>query len=107
MQSNSEQRFMHLAFQAIQQDVTMPFGRAATIYKVPQATLHDHLHSTLPRRHYTPKSTKLLRREGYVVVQHIHDLDAQGLPPQLAPVADMANPLRTERYMGQVGVNRA
>jgi hypothetical protein len=40
-----------------------------------------------------------------VLVEHILDLITRGFPPRLAAVADMANSLRAERNLGQVGVN--
>jgi hypothetical protein len=40
-----------------------------------------------------------------VVVKHILQLVARGFPPRLAAVADMANSLRAERKLGQVGTN--
>jgi hypothetical protein len=48
---------------------------------------------------------KLLKTEEDVIVQHILNLNAQGVPPWLATVADMANSLRAEHHMGRVGVN--
>lgn len=43
--------------------------------------------------------------EEKVVVEHILDLDLRGFPPRLAGVANMANSLRAERKLGQVGQN--
>ena len=40
-----------------------------------------------------------------MVVQHILNLNLRGFPPRLADVADMANSLRAERNLGQVGQN--
>ena len=40
-----------------------------------------------------------------MVVKHILELVARGFPPRLAAVADIANSLRAERNIGQVGVN--
>jgi hypothetical protein len=40
-----------------------------------------------------------------VLVKHILDLVTRRFPPRLAAVADMANSLRAERNLGQVGVN--
>ena len=39
------------------------------------------------------------------MVEHILELVAQGFPPRLAAVADIANSLRAERNIGQVSVN--
>jgi hypothetical protein len=40
-----------------------------------------------------------------VLVKHILDLVTRGFPSRLAAVADMANSLRAERNLGQVGIN--
>jgi hypothetical protein len=48
---------------------------------------------------------KLTRIEENVVTEHVIDLIDRGVPPRLADVADMANCLRAERGLGQVGLN--
>jgi hypothetical protein len=50
---------------------------------------------------------KLSKTEEEVVVQHIFDLDAQGLPPRLAAVKDMADLLLAEHHQDPVGQNWA
>jgi hypothetical protein len=52
-----------------------------------------------------PKSRNLDKLEEEVVVKHILELVTRGFPPRLAAVADMANSLRAERNLGQVGVS--
>ena len=47
----------------------------------------------------------LTKLEEEVVVEHILELDSRGFPPRLADVANMANSLRAERNLGQVGQN--
>ncbi|USP80370.1 hypothetical protein yc1106_07644 [Curvularia clavata] len=47
----------------------------------------------------------LTKLEEEVVVEHILDLGSRGFPPRLADVANMANSLRAERNLGQVGQN--
>ena len=47
----------------------------------------------------------LTKTEEGVVVEHILELITRGFPPKLAAVADMANSLRAERNLGQVGLN--
>jgi hypothetical protein len=47
----------------------------------------------------------LTKLEEDVVAKHIIDLIDRGFPPRLAEVADMANSLRAERNLGQVGLN--
>jgi hypothetical protein len=43
-------------------------------------------------------------KEG-VVVEYILKLISRGFPPRLAAVANIANSLRAERNLGQVGLN--
>ena len=40
-----------------------------------------------------------------MVVEHILDLDSRGFPPRLADIADIANSLRAEYNLGQIGQN--
>jgi hypothetical protein len=47
----------------------------------------------------------LTKTEEGVVVEYILELISRGFPPRLAAVADMANSLRAERNLGQVGLN--
>jgi hypothetical protein len=47
----------------------------------------------------------LTKLEEDVVVNYILELDSRGFSPRLADVADMANSLRAERGLGQVGLN--
>jgi hypothetical protein len=46
---------------------------------------------------------RLAVREEQVIVQHVLDLDAQGFPPRLAAVKDMANALLAARHYEPVG----
>jgi hypothetical protein len=98
---------LQLALQAIECDATLSQRRAAKIYRIPRSTLSTRRAGTTFIRDCTPKPTKLLKTEEEVIVQHILDLDARGFPSRLAAVADMANSLRAERHLGQVGVNWA
>jgi hypothetical protein len=58
-----------------------------------------------PQRDTVPNSRKLTQSEEIVIVQHILNLNARGFPPRLTTVTDIANSLRAERHVGQVGVN--
>jgi hypothetical protein len=49
----------------------------------------------------------LLLTEEEVIAQHILDLDAQGFPPWLAAVKDMADSLLVEQHCDPVGQNWA
>jgi hypothetical protein len=98
---------VQLALQALQRDATLSQRRAAETYSVSQSTLSDRRAGRPPRRDTTPSLRKLPQSEETVIVQHVLDLDARGFPPRLAAIADMANSLRAERHMDQVGVNWA
>jgi uncharacterized protein YoaH (UPF0181 family) len=50
-------------------------------------------------------SRNLSNTEEQVIVEHILELVAQGFPPRLAAVADIANSLRAKRNLGYVGLN--
>ena len=45
----------------------------------------------------------LTKLEEGVVVEYILDLNLRRFPPRLADIANMANSLRAERNLGQVG----
>jgi hypothetical protein len=96
---------LQLALQAIERDANLSQRRAAAIYNVSQNTLERRRAGTPFRHDCMPNSVNLLKTEEGVTVQHVLGLDARGFPPWLAAVADMANSLRAERRMGQVGIN--
>jgi hypothetical protein len=50
---------------------------------------------------------KLLKTEEEVIFQHILNLDAQGFPPRLAAVKDMADSLLAEHHQDTVSQNWA
>jgi hypothetical protein len=49
-------------------------------------------------------SRNLTNDEEQVIIMHILELVAQGEPPRLAAVTDMANSLRKERSLAPVGL---
>ena len=57
------------------------------------------------KRDRAPNSRRLLNTEEEVIVKHILDLNAQGFPPRLAAVKDIANSLRNERRLCPVSIN--
>jgi hypothetical protein len=101
----SNERQIQLALQAIKGDVSLSQRRAAAIYNVPRRTLGDRRAGRPSRADTMPNSSSLTKLEEDVVSEHIIDLIDRGFPPRLAEVADMANSLRAERGLGQVGVN--
>ena len=104
-QSIQKEATIQLALQAIKQDVTLSVRRAAIIYNVPRKTLNNRRAGIVSPRDCSPNSMKLTETEESVIVQHILDLDAQGFPPQLAVVQDMADSLLAVRHQDPVGVN--
>jgi hypothetical protein len=79
--------------------------RAAAIYKVTYTTLSRRRAGQTPQADRWSKLRNLTKTEEGVVVEHILDLISRGFPPRLAAVADIANSLRAERNLGQVGLN--
>ncbi|KAF1922431.1 uncharacterized protein M421DRAFT_411397 [Didymella exigua CBS 183.55] len=97
---------IQLALQAVKQDATLTLRRAAAIYNAPYNTLRNRYAGRTARANCTPKSRNMDQtKEDDVVVKHILELVTRGFPPRLAAVADMANSLRAERNIGQVGSN--
>ena len=102
---SSNERQIQIALQALKQDATLSQRRAATIYNVSHTTLSDRRAGRPSQADRWPKLRNLTKLEEEVVVEHILELVARGFPPRLAAVANMANSLRAERNMGQVGTN--
>ena len=102
---SSKEAQVQLALQAIKQDATISERRAAAIYSIPRKTLGDRRAGRPSQVDRWPKSRNLTKLEEDVIVKHILELVTRGYPPTLAAVADMANSLRAERKLGQVGLN--
>jgi hypothetical protein len=79
--------------------------RAAAIYNVSHITLSDRCAGKPSRADTIPNSRNLTKPEEDVIIEHVLDLIERGFPPRLADIADMANSLRAERNLGQVGIN--
>jgi hypothetical protein len=77
----------------MRRDATLSQRRAAAIYNVSRKTLRRRRAGTPLQRDCTLNSIKLLKSEEDVIIQHILNLNAQGFPPQLATVKEMANSL--------------
>ncbi|KAH5822262.1 hypothetical protein HBI94_090420 [Parastagonospora nodorum] len=101
----SSERHIQTALQALKQDATLSLRRAAAIYNVSRATLSDRRAGRPSQADCWPKTKNLTKTEEDVVVKHILKLVTRGFPPRLAAVADIANSLRAERGLGQVGSN--
>jgi hypothetical protein len=96
---------IQLALQALKQDATLSVRRAAAIYNVSRNTLSRRRAGQPSRADSSPNSSKLTKFEEDVIVKHIIKLVTRGFPPRLADVAIMANSLRAERNLDQVGQN--
>jgi hypothetical protein len=101
----SNERQIQTALQALKEDATLSLRRAAAIYNVSRTTLSYRRAGRLSQGDCWPKSMNLTKTEEEVVVEHILELITRGFPPRLAAVADIANSLRAERNLGQVGLN--
>ena len=96
---------IQLALQALKQDANLSLRRAAAIYNIARSTLSDRRAGRPSQVDRRPKSINLTKFEEDVIVNHILKLDMRGFPPRLADVANMANSLRAERNLDQVGQN--
>jgi len=94
-----------LALQAIEKDQFQSLRSAAATYGVSKDTLKRRRAGTTSRRDSIANSRNMTTIEESIIVQHIIDLDSRGFPPTPQVVAEMANKLRSERGMAQVGPN--
>jgi hypothetical protein len=101
----SNERQIQLAIQDLKEDANLSVRRAAAVCKVAEATLRDRRAGRPSQANRWPATMNLTKLEEDVVAKHIIDLIDRGFPPRLAEVADMANSLRAERNLGQVGLN--
>jgi hypothetical protein len=99
---NDESQLM-LAVQAMQSDPKLRLRVAARIYSVDHRKLRHRLQGVPSRRDIQANSRKLSNLEESVLVQYILDLAAEGFPPQLSIVEDMANRLLATRDAPRVG----
>ena len=107
MESSSNESRLLLAIQAIEKDSNLSIQIVAKIYNVLETTLRRR-RTGKPSRHDIPtNSKKLTNLEEEVIIQHILDLDSQGIPPRKKNVEDMANRLFAARNRGRVGVHWA
>jgi hypothetical protein len=89
MPSNSEGRIA-LAIQALSSGYCKSLRAAAAAYDVPYTTLYERHSGIRSRRETRSAACKLTLTEEEVLLQRILDLDAQGFPPQVAIVRDIA-----------------
>ena len=97
-QSNIEGRLC-LAVNALDSGQIQSIRAAARIYTVPPETLRTRYHGTLSRRDTRQLMHKLTSTEEEVLLQRILSLDAQGFPPRISIVRDIANIILTSREM--------
>ena len=107
MESSSNERRIILALQAIKRDPKLSVRAAAKIYNIPQTTLRDRRAGKRSRLDIPANSRKLTNLEEEAIIQHILDLDSQGISPRKKNVEDMANRLFAARNGGHVGVHWA
>jgi hypothetical protein len=82
---------LSLAIQAYNLGQTKNLHTAARLYKVPYSSLYTRFHGTPSRRESQPATRKLTLIEEEVLVQRILELDAQGFPPRLSVVRQIAD----------------
>ena len=103
MATESRERRIILALQAVQSDQNLSCRRAAKIYEVSEATLRARMNGRQSRANCPINSALLRKSEEEAIVQYILDLDERGFPPRIAGVEDMANLLLEARNGGCVG----
>ena len=107
MESSSNERYMTLALQALENDPKLSIRKAAKLYKVSRMTLTRRQRGDPSQAETIVKSRKLTNLEEESLIQRIIQLDSQGFPVRIHSVEDMANLLRRERDASPVGKNWA
>ena len=95
MSVQSKEARIILAIEAIRSSKKMSRRRAANIYGVPESSLRDRMNGKTPIRERRNGRRKLTPSEEQTLVQYVLDLDAQGFPPRIVGVKDMADLLLT------------
>ena len=96
MSSNIEGRIL-LAIQAFRLNRIQSLRAASKAYDVPFSSLQKRYSGVQSRQETRPVSCKLTQNEEDVLLQRILDLDAQGFPPRLDIVRDIANIILSSR----------
>lgn len=105
MSSIPNEAKLNLALKALHNDKTLSVRAAAKIYNVADRTLRRRLSGRLSRLDTMPNSRKMFDLEGSCIVRYILELEAQGYPPRVSHVEDMANRLLDQRGASRVRNN--
>jgi len=93
-----------LAIEAIRSSKKMSIRRAAETYGVPKTTLFAWMKGRVAKPEKRDTQHKLTPSEEQTLIQYIIDLDAQGFPPWIAGVKDMADLLLKTRRAKPTGI---
>ena len=91
MESSSNESRIILALKALENRKGVSVRSIAKTYNVPEATLWHRYTGRHPRHNIITNSRKLTDLEEQVLIQYILSLAAEGFPPQVSVVEDMAN----------------
>ena len=89
--------------EAIRTIKKMNTTRASKVYGVPRSTLRDRLRGSVTNTEKRDPQHKLTLSEEQTLIQYVLDLDAQGFPPRIAGVSDMADLLLATRRAKPTG----
>ena len=103
MELTSNQSRLLIASQALESDPNLKIREAARVYTVPRTTLTNRRNGDQAQGSANSKKRKLTKLEEEAIVQRVHELDAQGFPPRMSGVEDMAKRLLSERHAPSVG----
>ena len=105
IESLSREHRIILATKKIESDPLLSVRRAAAIYNAAESTLRMRRAGRTSRRDSRPNSSELTKNEEEAIIEHITELEAQGLVFTLGCVRNMANQFLSVRDDGQVGRN--
>jgi len=103
MESTSNENGLFLALRALENDSTLKVIVAAEVYNVDRTTVTRRQNGQRPQKIFNAEKKKLTKSEEEAIVKRVLELDAQGFPPRIGGVEDMANRLLRERDALPVG----
>jgi helix-turn-helix, Psq domain/Tc5 transposase DNA-binding domain len=103
MPEQSKEARILIAIEALRIDPKLSVRKAATIYDVPETTLHNRMNGAAFKAETWSQKRLLNELEEKVLLKHIMDLDNRGFSPKLGGVEDMANYILASQKKQPVG----
>ena len=93
-----------LAIEAIRTTKKMNTTRASKVYGILRSTFHDRLRRSITNTEKRDPQYKLTPSEEETLIRYILDLDAQGFPPRINGVKDIADLFFKTHHVKPTGI---